>query len=374
MKTTGSIQNQASRKYFYELNFIRAIACLLVVMVHVTARNYHMNDQTFNWATLFLNQVTRVGTPMFAIISGFLLYNQAINRGFQLNRFVSSRFTKVVIPFLVWSFVYLLVIDYSFPWQENGREMGYFLTHFFLGDGYYHLYFMMVVVQFYVLFPFLQFLKSKKSMIALTILAFFVNYFHLRRPFETGNELVNIFIQDRSSLLFWIFFFMLGGLLVHYWDSIIKLVEENAKFCLMIAFMLLGAGIYEYEVFGFYSSTRIANLIIMPIFFICIIGVYFLMGNLEKLRNQIIELGNLSMGIYLVHPLTLYLIQQNAPFLLERTRWIPAAFIITVVGSIIIVKLINKLPWGQYIVTVAGKKKTKKAKQPDHTPQKQIAV
>ncbi|KSU60340.1 hypothetical protein AS034_15975 [[Bacillus] enclensis] len=374
MKTSESKQNSASRKYFYELNFVRAIACLFVVMVHVTAKYYHLNEQTFSWATLFLNQVSRLGTPMFAIISGFLLYNQAINRGFQMNHFVSSRFTKVVIPFVVWSFIYLLLISYPFPWQENGREMSYFLTHFFLGDSYFHLYFMMVVVQFYILFPFLQFLKTKKWMIALTILAFFVNYFHIRRPLETGNELLTIFTHDRSSILYWIFFFMLGGLLVHYWGFIIKKVEENAKFCVIIALMMVGAGIYEYEVFGFYSSTRIANLIIMPIFFISIIGVYFLMSNFGKLRKQIIELGNLSMGIYLVHPLALYFINQHASFLLERTRWIPLAYILTVAASIIIVKIINKLPLGQYIVTVAGKKKTKKTKQPDNTHQKQIAV
>jgi probable poly-beta-1,6-N-acetyl-D-glucosamine export protein len=130
LKESISSQNKASRKYFYELNFVRAIACLLVVMVHVTARNYHLNDQTFNWATMFLNQVSRLGTPLFAIISGFLLYNQAINRGFQLNRFVSSRFTKVVIPFVVWSFVYMAINSYRFPWSENGHELGDFLTTF----------------------------------------------------------------------------------------------------------------------------------------------------------------------------------------------------------------------------------------------------
>lgn len=83
------------------------------------------------------------------------------------------------------------------------------------------------------------------------------------------------------------------------------------------------------------------------------------MGNFEKIRKQMIELGNLSMGIYLVHPMVLFFIQQNAPFLLERTRWIPVAFVLTVLISILIVKLIFKLPMGQNIVTVAGKKKMK---------------
>ena len=43
-----------SNKYFYDLKFVRAIASLLVVVVHVTAANYHLHDGKLNWLLLFL--------------------------------------------------------------------------------------------------------------------------------------------------------------------------------------------------------------------------------------------------------------------------------------------------------------------------------
>ncbi|WP_053218140.1 acyltransferase [Virgibacillus senegalensis] len=362
------IKQASPKKYFYELNFIRALACLCVVMVHVTANHYSINGQTFNWATLFLNQIARFGTPAFAIISGFLLYNQAINRGFKLQKFVSSRFTKIVLPFVIWSIIYLIVRSYNFPWMQDGASIKEFVLYFLRGDSYYHLYFMIVVVQFYILFPILQFATSKNWLIFLTLVAFFTNYFFIESPFDFGSDSLNSFFQDRASLFYWMFFFLLGGLLVHYWSSLVEWIEKNAIFCAVLGLVVTLFAIYEYKTFGFYSSTRLLNMFNLPVLFISLTGVYFILGRWKKMRNYFVQLGNLSMGIYLVHPLVIHVIRTNIPEVLDRTRWIPLSFIFTVAISIIIVKLINKLPFGQYIVTVAAAKKP--AKQNTSTEKK----
>ncbi|WP_077623369.1 acyltransferase [Sediminibacillus massiliensis] len=351
----------SGKKYFYEMNFIRAIACLCVVMVHITASHYTLNGSSFNWATLSLNQLARFGTPAFAILSGFLLYNQAINRGFTLKRFISSRFTKIVVPFIIWSFVYLFVRSYSFPWTENGVSTKDFLYSFLVGDSYYHLYFIIVVVQFYILFPILQLAKSKKSLITLTLIAFFLNYFFMEQPFEIGSGLINSFFKDRASIFYWLFYFVFGGLMVHFWSPLVLWIKKNATFSVMLGVIVTIFTIYEYSTFGFYSSTRITNMFNLPILFVSGTGLYFLMERWGKLRSYIVQLGNLSMGVYLVHPLIIYIIRDLAPVLLDRTRWIPLTFAITLVTSIIVVKIIHKLPFGQYIVTVAAAKKKPKA-------------
>lgn len=347
-------------KFFYELNFIRGFACLMVVMVHVTASFYYFDEKQFNWLTMFLNQVSRFGTPLFAVIAGFLLFNQSFKGRFKVKRFVVSRTKKILIPFAIWSFVYLYYKSYVFPWQENGVKYADFFQLFLLGDAQYHLYFLIVVLQFYVLFLILQFVKTNQMLIFLTIVSFFVNYFFIRKPFDFGNEMLNTILQDRSSLFFWIFYFFLGGLFAMNWEKISQWVRENIILTMFIGFTIILFAIYEYHAFTQYSSTRVANLLYIPLFFLFLTAMYYLLGKFAKLREGLIKIGNLSMGIYLVHPLILLLLEEHFPFLFDRTRWIILAYFITVLLSILLVKLIQLLPFSSFIVTVAGDNKRKR--------------
>ncbi|RIL84503.1 acyltransferase, partial [Staphylococcus equorum] len=95
-------------KYFDEIPIIRAIATLLVVCVHLSVSYTNSeNSQSMTVIAGYLSQIARLGTPIFAVISAFLLTNSALRRGFDLNYFIRSRFTKIFIPYLIWTTVYL---------------------------------------------------------------------------------------------------------------------------------------------------------------------------------------------------------------------------------------------------------------------------
>lgn len=236
-----------SKSYFYEINFIRAIAALSVVMVHVTATNYSLNDGYLNWLTLFLNQIVRYGTPFFAVISGFLLYNQVINRGFETKRFLKSRVTKVVIPFVIWSYVYLLVKTNDYVFVLTPENMKSFIYDFVLGKSHYHLYFIAVVIQFYLLFILIQKFTSKKHLLYLTIVGFFITYFNFVHPYQSNSEVLNTFLTERAFIFNWLFYFFFGGLLVHYWSGIVTFVRENIKYILSIGIIPFVFIVYEYS-------------------------------------------------------------------------------------------------------------------------------
>lgn len=330
-------------------------------MVHVTASNYSLNGGHLNWLLLFFNQIVRYGTPFFAVISGFLLYNQVINRNFNVKKFIFSRFTKIIIPFIIWSLIYLIIKSgnmYDVFTPENSKL---FLYNFVLGKSHYHLYFIAVVLQFYFLFIFLRNFNSKKSLLYLTIISFFLNYFNILYPIHIESVWLNKFFSERAFILNWIFYFFFGGLLVHYWTVITKFVKDNIKYIIFIGIIPLIFIVIEYNIKDvILDSTRVANLFYTPILFVSFTCGYFLLENSPKIKNMFIEIGNLSMGIYLVHPLVIYYLRQYIPWIYERTRWILFGYILTVLISLIIVKLIHKTPIGHYIVTVASPKKRKK--------------
>ena len=353
----NQLASSTSNVYYHEINFVRAIAALAVVMVHVTAANYHLNDKTLDGILLFLNQISRFGTPFFALISGFLLYNQAIKNRYNFKKFVKSRLTKVVIPFIIWSFIYLLINSYSFSNISNLKELKEFLYYFFTGKSSYHLYFIAVVIQFYLLFPFIQRLNSKRHLFLLTIIGLYLNYFHIVTPFEIGTGLIKEFTRERAFIFYWLFYFFLGGLLVHYWKNIVTKIRENLLLVTGLGFTALLFMSYDYMTSSYIkSSTRPANLINVPILLLSFTGLYYLLDKLKGIRKLLLMIGNFSMGIYLVHPLIIFIIRENIPWMLKYKEWIPLSYILIVFCSILTVKLIHRLPLGDYIVIIARRK------------------
>ncbi|MBU9711759.1 acyltransferase [Evansella tamaricis] len=339
--------------YYNEISFIRAIACMLVLMVHITADYYYENGQTHDTISLFLNQLSRYGTPLFAVVSGFLLFNESLRGTYRLPKFFRTRLTKVVIPFLVWSLFYLAVISYfSLPSSLETHQIANFLYTFF--SGYHHLYFIIVVVQFYLLFPLIQFIRSGSIFLLITGVSLIINILFLTYFSGRSTNLIIDFINNRSFLLAWIFYFMIGGVFAHYWIAITSSLKRYSKFSFIAITLLIFSAFIEYYFFGAYSSRRLANLVNIPLLFLSLSSLYYLTGNFKSFQNVMLRIGNLSMGIYLVHPFILYLFRKSdfVSGFYQSTFWLPLLYTTALFLSIIFIKLIQIIPLSQYIVTV----------------------
>ncbi|NWN86776.1 MAG: acyltransferase family protein [Staphylococcus sp.] len=88
-------------KYYEELPIIRAIATMLVLCIHLTAQLYNANGVIVDPILAYFNQISRLGTPIFAVISPFLLTSSTLKRKFDLSYFAKSRFTKILIPYIL---------------------------------------------------------------------------------------------------------------------------------------------------------------------------------------------------------------------------------------------------------------------------------
>ncbi|ESU34227.1 hypothetical protein G3A_02190 [Bacillus sp. 17376] len=349
------------RNHIYEVHYIRAIASLMVLLVHVSAAYYYQHDQKYNEITLFINQISRFGTPMFAVISGFLLFYQTIIKGFYFKRFVSSRFTKIGIPFFLWSGFYLsfMILAQNIQPFEEGYLV--FLINFAFGDSFYHLYFMSIVFQFYLIFPLLQLIRSKKSWILLLFLAALTNLYILKfyAPGQTEG-ILKVLLSQRAFLPSWIFFFIFGGFLAYNWEGLIKFSQKN-KIVLGLSVLILTAlAVLEYKIIGSVPSNRATNLVNIPIITLFILGISEDIMKIRFLNRFLTKVGTLSMAIYLVHPFVLYIVQTIAPQFIWKTTLFPITFMIVLALTIAVVKLIQLLPYNQYILTVPKIKESQK--------------
>lgn len=151
------------RQRLMEMDYMRTIAALSVVAIHVTAQ--YVNSVR---AAYYLNQVVRFAVPLFIIMSGMLLYLSVDNcyglKGYK--SFIQKRMKKILIPYLVWSLIYIAYsMRYSIMKGETDKRelIGTVLNKILLGTGYDHLYFIIIILQLYLLYPLLKYCMEKSA-------------------------------------------------------------------------------------------------------------------------------------------------------------------------------------------------------------------
>ena len=149
-----------ARKQYMSIHFMRIMACLMVILIHISATPVVSLTPNSLAQAFFvgINQIAKPAVPIFIFISGFLLHN--IYRGKPLSFFAYwlKRLPKLIIPYVLWSLGYYLIymkLGY-YPLDFN-----FVLKGLLLGTFIYHLYFMVIIIQFYVLYPVLHYMATK---------------------------------------------------------------------------------------------------------------------------------------------------------------------------------------------------------------------
>lgn len=320
----------------YQINSIRAIACLAVVLVHVTALYYTKNG--FSEVVIeYLNQISRFGTPIFCIITGYLFSNYFFG-DFEIKKFFKSRIKKILIPYLCWSLIYLLIV-FLFSKTINIENIFYKII---FGDSFYHLYFMSTILQFCILFPILR--KFKSDSPRSLVFIFLINIFFLF--FLKGSDLQ--ILSKPSFLGFWIFYFYFGLYFNKIFPTIKSTNKINILFYFILISLIIGFEIYLTE--SIFDSRRILNLLICPTIFFILFWIFTFKRN--ELLNSI---GRLSMGIYLIHPLVIILVYKLidlGSIIQNPLKYLPLVFSLTLLLSILLILILTKIPYSKYLITI----------------------
>ena len=145
-------------------DFLRVTASVMVVVVHCI----HVWVERFNSSREFLSlgflgtvidQCVRFTVPVFFFLSGYGLASQFRKEIPPLSVYYRTRLPKIAVPFLFWSlFASLRHLDYfmELPWTTSPWLCLWHFIKFFLFDGFdYQFYFMIILFQFYLIFPFI---------------------------------------------------------------------------------------------------------------------------------------------------------------------------------------------------------------------------
>jgi len=132
------------------VDYIRVIACLLVMLVHASEQFYNMGPVS-QVAWEFCGFFGRISVPLFMIVSAFLLV--PMKPGMTLSQFYRRRFLRILPPFVCFLVLYAVLPATwgGMTWDEAVEQLKMVPFNFPLWGG--HLWFMYPLISLYLIIP-----------------------------------------------------------------------------------------------------------------------------------------------------------------------------------------------------------------------------
>ena len=187
-QTTGPDPAHGAR--LAALDVFKGIAILAVVLIHVSSHALRrLEGENVHFAVMILNRAAQFAVPAFLFLTALMATRSSLHPGFSALRFYQSKVSRVLVPYLIWSLIYgLFRVETSTVVLSDLGSLTLWRDWLLGGDAFYHLYFLVVVFQFYAIFPLVRWFARLPTVPAVVILlalqvgAYWLNRLVLKSP------------------------------------------------------------------------------------------------------------------------------------------------------------------------------------------------
>ena len=327
MRETNSLTEKKTKPRLAAIEYIRGISMMGVIGIHVGSQYLENTAANIDLVALF-EVATRFSVPIFFFISAFgLFYNLDLKEPFDFRYFLKRRFKTVLIPYLVWSFFYLihdgLLYGVGFP------DPLHLLSILFFGNAKYQLYFLVILLWFYLLMPLWIIIVKKMSKMSLAWLLLAQLAFDYWSSFSTSFNIFVYGLPDTSWLkpfllyrlnywvMHYVFIFILGGYLAVHIDKFMQFMKSNRNFIVVFFYISLFSLLAYYYALIYrtgYTAMEAINtahqLSPAGIFYTLMASIFFFTiftyQKYPAIFNPLLHiLGKHSYFAYLAHPIAI---------------------------------------------------------------------
>lgn len=308
---------KAGRRYLYEVDIIRILTFIGVIAQHVILRTAAGSSVRANGVT-HLVHFTR---EAFFTLTAFVLVYSMRGKKRSVGRFYVRRFGLVLAPYIIWNAAYAYA-----EYQNRSQSVHQLLASFWgnLETGYYHLYFMFVIFQIYLLFPLMLWLlrvtegHHAKLFVASAAFEFaLMAYLHYHgQPSGFAGTLYN-WCQHNRFFLTYQFYIVAGALAAAHYDAFDAWVRRNRTN--IVVGGLIAAALAEYQFLlnvDIGQSPGHASAVFQPVMVIWDIAAVLAMYAIgswwaERRRPGRLASGiqwgsDISFGVYLCHIMIIF--------------------------------------------------------------------
>ncbi len=280
----------------------RGFAVIAVVAIHAVDTAFlwrYSSTGTWNFFSLVTyRQLLNFAVPAFIFISGYWMSKKPVKSLGDYKTFLKRRFSRVLIPYLFWS---CLLLGCG-AIRTHHIDITQIIFKLLMGRASSICFFIIVICQFYIITPLLQYINRKRYGLILVLI---LNVISLLSAY-LSRLYFNYWIPVSVAFYSWIIFYEIG-LLVGNHDNKKTFIPENMRFVILPAILvtLLISAMESMFLLSKYGSIYFA---ISPtkyppfLYSGCIIfGFLFVRKRIKCWPKFLVTLGSYSFGIYLMH-------------------------------------------------------------------------
>lgn len=333
------------RAHVYEADVVRVLTFACVIAVHTIS---HTNSNT-NVPANGLEMLLHFTREAFFCLTGFVLLHQSLGRPMPVRTFWRRRFIAVGAPYLTWTVIYTgIQTTAGFnSWTATAHHLG---DNILYGTAWYHMYFLLVSMQIYLLFPIIEWLVRRTAghhgalLVASAVVQLVILTGQMYFPPHHG-WLAQLATHQDALLISYQFYVLLGAVAAVHLDELRAQAARHRRGLLItIGFAAVVAEAW-YLVAVHQGNVPVdAAAVLQPVMLGWSIAAVAGLGLLgiayadrrvagSRLDRALGYGSDRSFGVFLVHPAVLWILLQG------QSRWLPGlnAFVLTIAAYLAVV-------------------------------------
>ena len=306
-------------KRMLELDILRGFAMLVVVCSHVTSVAIeNLRPGRGHFLATMLHDMYTFSVPVFFLVGALLSAYSLAERPsvHYIWPYYKKKLTRLFLPYLAWSLIYILfnIAVEKLHWSDLLSFDNWFLW-ISQGRAYDHLYYMIVICQFHLLFPLLM--KIARTVKDKPVLAFIIVIGGHHVIYWLNKLWLSETFPYFQNSVFWYFSIIFLGLYIglNYQKACLWLHKNFfpvAALCLVSAagyFYMRYLEYYNIPYHTYFQFTiRLVYVTTLPL---CILELVRRFNVARAwVGRRLLWIGRYSLGIYMAHPLLNFYFRQ----------------------------------------------------------------